>query len=99
MSFKSLEAIVVKLCNRVIGTSITYTPAIGSASSINGIFDNQYVDINGVVSLKPTLRISLVDLASAPAKNDTVTISGTTYRILESREDGYGGSTLILQKS
>lgn len=98
MSFRNLEDAVIDLCGQVMGQSVTYTPTVGSPVTINGVFDNSYVDIDGVVSLKPTLRINLSDLASAPAKGDSVSISSVSYRVLESRADGYGGSTLILQK-
>lgn len=98
MSFRLLEDAVLKAGNTAFGTDVTYTPAVGSASSISGVFDNAYVEVQGVVSVKPTLRIRLSDLSASPGKGDSVTISAVSYRVLESREDGYGGSTLILQK-
>ena len=98
MVFDDIAQNVIDAVNTALGKDITYTPSVGSPVSIKGIFDNQFVDIEGIVSVKPTLRISLADLASAPTKNDAVTISSVTYSILESRVDGFGGTTLILQK-
>jgi hypothetical protein len=98
MSFKTLEQQVVGLTNKVLGRDVTYTPSGGSDVSIKGVFDNTWVDVEGVVSLKPILRIDLSDLEALPAKGDTVSIETVNYRVSESRLDGYGGSTLILKK-
>ncbi len=98
MSFRALGEIVVGLCNSVFGDDVSYTPNGGSASSIKGVFNNAWVDIEGVVSLKPTLRIKLADLDDSPGKGDEVEIDEVEYRVMESREDGHGGTTLILQK-
>jgi hypothetical protein len=98
MSFKALADSVVGLCNSVFGDSVTYTPSGGSPVSIKGVFDNAWVEIENVQSLKPILRIKLSDLSSSPAKGDQVTIDLIDYYVMESRVDGHGGSTLILQK-
>jgi len=97
-NFKALAAQVVGLCGSVFGDTVTYTPADGSPVSINGVFDNAWVETEGVQSLKPILRINLGDLDDAPAKGDAVEISGVDYSVTESRADGHGGSTLILRK-
>lgn len=99
MSFKTLTDSLVGLCRDVFGEAVTYTPSGDSAVVIQGVFDNAYVDVEGVVSLKPILRIVLSDLVSLPAKGDQVTISTIEYRVMESRLDGHGGTTLILQKA
>ncbi len=96
--FRTLEENVVSLCQETMGQDVDYTPYGHSVETIKGIFDNAYVDIEGVVSLKPVLRIKLDDLSFAPSKRDTVVIQDITYRVMESREDGFGGSTLILQR-
>lgn len=98
MSFKTLSQSIVKLTGDVWGDSVTYTPNGSAAVSINGVFNNAYIDVEGVVLLKPLLRINLGDLADAPGKGDRVTINGTDYRVDESRLDEFGGSTLILKK-
>ncbi len=99
MSFRDLEDTVLGLSQDVIGSDVTYTPEGEDAVTIKGIFDNAWVDDgDGLPSLKPTLRIKLDDLESSPGKGDSVEISSTSYRVLSSRNDGYGGATLILQE-
>lgn len=98
MSFRTLEDALLTTCNDVFGDDVEYTASGESAVTIKGVFDNAYVDVQGVVSLKPILRIKLSDLDASPGKGDSVSISEVDYRVLESREDAYGGSTLILQK-
>lgn len=99
MSFKSLSDKIVNQTNKVFGEEVTYTPRTGDPTSIKGIFDNAWVDVEGVVSLRPTLRIRLSDLENEPGKGDEVTIEEVDYRVLESRIDAHGGSTLVLQKA
>lgn len=98
MSFKALSDSIVGLCNDVFGDSYSYTPNEASPVSIKAVFGTAWVDVEGTVSLKKTLRIRLSDLPSEPAKGDMVTIEEVDYRVMESHEDGHGGSTLILQK-
>lgn len=97
-NFRILEESVLGICNDIFGTPATYTPTVGSPVSINGVFDVIPVDVNGVPSLKPTLRIKLSDLTLTPTKGDLVAVNDTNYRILMSEVDGYGGALLILQK-
>lgn len=98
MNFKTLSARVVGLANKMLGDELTYTPIVGSPVSIKGPFQNAWIDTEGLMSLKPTVRIALVDLDLPPAKGDQVTIDVVTYKVTESRPDGNGGTTLILQK-
>lgn len=99
MSFKDIESKSLDVVLSVFGTSVTYDPITGVNVTLKGIFDQSYVEVEGVVSVKPTLRIKLSDLPLKPRKGDSVTISSVIYRVLESREDSFGGSTLILNKS
>ena len=98
MSLKSLDHVVIGIGNRLFGSDVVYTFANGDSKNIKGIFSNTYVEVEGIVSVRPTLQIRLSDLSSSPRKGDSVLVSDTSYRVLESRIDGYGGSTLILQK-
>jgi hypothetical protein len=84
----------------VFGEDVDYTPSGASEpTTIKGIFTSAYVEVEGVVTLKPILRINLEDLSSDPGKGDTVDIDDVTYKVVESRVDGNGGTTLILQKA
>lgn len=98
MSFKTLSEQIVGQCNKILGDDVTYIPSIGDPISIKAVFDNAWVDIEGVATLKPILRINLSDLSDPPGKGDQAEIEEIEYRVMESRPDGFGGSTLILQK-
>jgi hypothetical protein len=99
MSFKDLEETIVGLTLSVLGMEVSYTRGEDSPVTIKGVFDNAWVDVDGVVSLRPTLRIALADLDTEPARQDEVTIDETDYIVSESRLDGFGGTTLILKKA
>lgn len=99
MGFRDLADTVVGLCNKVFGEDfVSYTPSGGSPNSIRAVFSNDFVEVEGVVSLKPILRVQLSELENSPAKGDAVTINSVNYLVTESRIDGFGGSSLILKK-
>lgn len=84
--------------------SHTYTPDGGAPSPIRGIFSNEYVAVDsgqGVTSslTAPRLGVRLSELPCVPKPGDKVTVSGVEYKIINSEEDGQGGSTLILQNA
>lgn len=99
MSFKALADSVVGLCNSVFGQTVSYTPDEGSPVSIKGVFNYAWIEVEGVMTQKPILRIRLADLDEEPGKGDEVEIDEVDYRVVESRVDGHGGTILILQKA
>ena len=84
------------------GVSATYTPAGGSASTINGIFDDAFepIDAGGfvaVASSSPVFHCQTSDV-SAAAEGDALTVSGTNYTIRVVMDDGTGMTMLQLEK-
>ena len=70
---------------------------------INGIFDEIFEQVDPdtevvVSSNLLTLGIKLSDLPYPPEKNDRVKLRKTIYRVVDSQEDGQGGSELILHR-
>lgn len=99
MSFKTLEETVVEQTQSVIGNrEATYIHANLVETDITIIFDNAFVEIEGVSSRRPIARINLADLPAVPGKGDTLVIEEVTYRVLMSEADSFGASVLILQK-
>lgn len=82
-----------------MGDEITYTPNAGSPLAIKGVFDNAAVAVEGVISIRPIVRIVLSDLESEPLRGDQVTINSTDYTVSEVEPDSFGGATLILKKA
>lgn len=84
------------------GVSVSYTPSGGSASTITGIFDNQYqaVETGGEVAFaieQPKLAVKTSDVSTA-AEGDTVVVSGVTYKVTVVMNDGTGMTDLALEK-
>lgn len=75
----------------------TYTPDGGSASTVNGILDNTYVDALGVESSSPVFHCAASDV-SGVAHGDALTVSGTGYTIHGVQPDGTGQVLLILEE-
>jgi hypothetical protein len=102
MSWETARDAALKIAMGTFGKVVTYTPTVGSPTQISGVFDNSHVAVivNGVEhsQVAPTLGIRLADLAAKPTKGDQVTVGGVTYKVIDSQEDGAGGTTLILQK-
>ena len=83
------------------GTSVTYTPSGGSASTINGILNNEFelVDVGdvGVESEIPILTCRTSDVSSV-AQGDTFVIDSVTYKSVIIRPDGTGITEIVLEK-
>ena len=84
------------------GQSITYTAQGGSPSTITGIFDNDYaeVDAGGMVGFamqQPRLMVRTSDVASA-TEGDTFVVSGVTYLSRVVQDDGTGMTFIVLEK-
>jgi len=83
------------------GVAAIYTPAGGSASTVNGVFDNDFVEIDtgGAVSFaqqQATFMCRTADVSSA-AEGDAITISGENYIVRIVQPDGTGMTNLILE--
>lgn len=79
----------------------TYTPSGGSASTVNGVFDNETVPVEagGFVPVheeQPRFTCRTADV-SGVSDGDEIVISGTTYTIRAWVHDGTGVSVLQLE--
>ena len=87
-----------------LGGTVTYTPTVGVATDVVGIFDAVYVRVDlgnpGVSSQGPSVWLILDDLPSDPYTDTTatVTVDGVTYSAHEVQPDGLGGVRLLLHK-
>ena len=95
------------------GISATYTPSGGSASTINIILDEEYVEAEGEsVDLEMTVPVAIcrhIDVSSA-GHGDTLAVAAvkdldgntlkaaTTYNVVEVRPDKTGITTLRLEE-
>jgi hypothetical protein len=75
-----------------LGTDVT----IGS-SIVKGNFRNQYISVNGIESLMPTVECIDSDVATV-AHGTTLTIASLAYKIIGIQPDGQGCTTLILSR-
>lgn len=99
MGFRKIEKNVVNISTNVLGDLITYQLNPETTNlEINGIFDNAYVEVNGVSSTHPQVNIDLADLPRKPSKLDKITVETVLYSVLDIRYDGIGGCLLILKK-
>ncbi|MBF0131018.1 MAG: hypothetical protein HQL75_00315 [Magnetococcales bacterium] len=94
------------------GTPVVYTPSAltrielgGIPRNLSGIFDEHVVDqpLHGsgsfeVQSVRSELEIRVSELGVDPMVDDTVTIGGSEYMILEVLFDGKGMAKLVLNK-
>lgn len=87
------------------GLTAAYTPAGAGATTLTGIFDNDWLDLDvegevGVASRSPRLVCRTSDLSDAGGSpNDaTLVIAGVTYKIRVEKPDGTGMTELKLEK-
>ena len=85
-------------------TASSYTPSGGSASTDNGIFDNEIIEVDplsgvGVVSAPPRFICAPADLPGAAASGDAISIDSTAYTVRVIQPEGTGVTTLVLEKN
>ncbi len=104
MSFADLVAVVDRNTREILGGPVTYTPSVGGAVVVNGIFDASYVRVDlgqiGVSSVGPAVFLRLSDLPSDPEVDTTatVTVGGVAYIPHEVQPDSLGGVLLLLHR-
>jgi len=84
------------------GTAATYTPSGGVASTVNGIFDNDFIEVDtgggvGVALQQPRFHCRTADVSSA-SEGDALSVGGTSYTIRIVQDDGTGMTMLVLEK-
>jgi Phage Head-Tail Attachment len=80
--------------------SAEWTPTGGSASTVAGIFNDQYFeDVGGPVGVEGSQPVFVCAAASVPnvAQGDTIAVNGKTYSIVNVRPDGTGIVDLIIE--
>lgn len=85
------------------GTTATYTKASGGASSVKGIFDNEFYAADtgaGVafVSAQPRFMVRSADMPTGADYGDGIAIDGISYTVRTIQPDGTGMTTLLLEK-
>lgn len=77
-----------------------YTPEGGSAATIHGIFDAEYLAVDGegnvaVASSQPVFHCRTSDVVDP--YGGTLVVAGVTYDIVEFKPDGTGTTMLVLE--
>jgi hypothetical protein len=103
MGFSDMLAAADVAATGILGDSVTYTPTVGDAVTVDGIFDAAYVRVDpglaGISSSGPAVFLRLADLGALDPVSDltaTVTVDGDEYTIHETKPDGLGGCLLLL---
>jgi len=84
------------------GVAATYTPSGGAASTVNGIFDNDFIEIDagggvGVAMQQPRFHCRTADVSSA-AEGDALVVNTISYIIRIVQDDGTGMTMMVLEK-
>lgn len=82
------------------GVSATFTHG-ATTTTISGIFDNDFVEVDtgGVpFAMQQPRFLTQSTAVSTAVENDTLVISGTTYKIKVIQPDGTGMTNLVLEK-
>jgi len=84
------------------GVAATYTPSGGASSTVNGIFDNDFIEVDagggvGVSLQQPRFHCRTADVSSA-SEGDALVVSGVNYTIRIVQDDGTGMTMLVMEK-
>lgn len=102
--FALLAQVDAAILTSPLAQAVTYTPGVGVAVAVRGVFDALYVKAEagevGVSSAGPAVFLRLTDLPSSPETDldARVTVDGQEYRRREVQPDGQGGVLLLLHE-
>jgi hypothetical protein len=106
VGFRDTLAAADRLARETLGEPVTYTPGVGDAVEVDGIFDAAHVEVDpagqpGVTTQGPAVFLTLDELTSDPETDTdaTVTIRGVEYTAHTVRPDGQGGVFLLLHEA
>jgi hypothetical protein len=101
MAVESADDRAIFLSVDDFGVSATFTRGV-TVRTISGIFDNDFVEVDagGVIpfAMQQPRFLARTSDVSAAVEDDTLVISGTTYKIKVVQPDGTGMTNLILEK-
>ena len=85
------------------GVAATYTPSGGSTATVNGIFDNEFFEVEAggeiaVAMEQPRFTCRTSDVSTA-AEGDSITINSIAYTVRVVQSDGTGVTVLVLEES
>lgn len=104
MSFADLLQAADVSTRDILGEDVAYTPGVGNAETVRGIFDATYTKMDagnaGVSAAVPAVFLRLEDLPSDPSDDTAcrITAGGTVYKVREAEPDGQGGVVCFLQR-
>ena len=102
MAVETATELAIFFDSDYFGVTASYTPSGGSASNVNGIFDNEFFEAGvgevGVAFQQPRFLCRTSDVSSA-AEGDAITINSVAYTIRVVQPDGTGTTTLVLEEN
>lgn len=102
--FDEMACDIVNCAIDAFGKSAQYIPKAGGSFSIDGIFDNQFEQVDPdteivITSNAPMFDVKTKDLQGGKAeKGDKIKINEIIYKVIDSQEDGLVATKLILHK-
>ena len=101
--WEDLAAMVGGAARDAFATTVLYRPEGGAAITIAAIFHAEHAEAGlaggmPVTTTAPVLDVLLADLPVEPEEGDTLTVTGSDYRVVDIRTDGMGGAKLILHR-
>ena len=103
MAVESLDDLAVFISVDDFGVAATYTPTGGSASTVNGIFDNDIIEVDAGGNVPMAVRqprfLCRTNDVSDAAEGDALVVNATNYTIRVVDHDGTGMTVLALEKN
>jgi len=101
--FKGLVDDLLGVAIPCFGQKVIYRSKAGGEKEIEAVFDRDFqaVDPNTeslVATNQPMIGVRTRDLPAKPCKGDRVTIEDEVFKVIDSQEDGQGGSSILLHR-
>ncbi len=97
MTFRSDIAAADSDILEALGDSATITEPGQDPVQVQGVFENDYIEINGVESVYPLFSCLQSEVGSV-AHGWGLSYDGSSYKVVGKEPDGMGMITLVLEK-
>lgn len=94
---------VMRAATNIFGSEVVYTPAIGAPITIQGIYRDQYLDIDTdtgyqIATEQPHISIRDLDFGFIPKQGDLVDVKDRSFTVISVQKDGEAGTIIFLHE-
>lgn len=103
MDWDALTDGVFRTVTNVFGSTVLYTPSGGSSITIQGVYRDQYLEVDGqsgytIATEQPHISVRNLDLNFRPRQGDLIQVKSRDFIAKSVQKDGEAGTIIFLHE-